>query len=75
LKDQFNPSPEQEEFIEERLEYLSEAVDKLNRFDWKGVALSTLLSIGANLCVDKESGRILFGLFQQAFQSVTHLLK
>jgi hypothetical protein len=70
----FNPTREQFEFINARLEYLSGAVDKLNRFDWKGLAVSIITSIAINLTVDVEGGKLLFKLFQQAFDSVVQLL-
>jgi len=70
----FNPTPEQQEFVDERLDYLRTAVDRLNRFDWKGLAISIGTSIAINLAVDTETGRQLFQLFQQAFQSLTKLL-
>jgi hypothetical protein len=71
----FKPSKEKEEFINERLDYLVKAVDRLSRFDWRGVAFSTIVSIAVNLSVDTEKGRVLYGLLQQAFQSALHLLK
>lgn len=75
VSETFKPPKEQEEFINERLDYLAKAVDRLNRFDWRGVAFSTIVSIAANLSVDTEKGRILYGLLRQAFQSAIHLLK
>jgi hypothetical protein len=66
----YNPDDDQLEFIEERLDYLSKAVDRLNRFDWKGVAISTVIGIGINLSVDTQTGPKLLKLLEQAFQSV-----
>lgn len=71
----FNPSSDQEKFINGQLEYLSKAVDRLNRFDWRGLAISTLIGIAINLSVDTEKGRHLFRLFQQAFQAAGKLLQ
>jgi hypothetical protein len=53
--------------INERLDYLGEAVNRLNRFDWKGVALSTVIGIVTNLSVDTSTAKHFFDLFQQAF--------
>jgi hypothetical protein len=75
VKENFKPTPTQEGFINERLDHLVAAVDKLSRFDWRGVALSTLVTIAANLAVDTERGRLLYTLFQQAFQEATKFLK
>jgi hypothetical protein len=71
----FEPSEKQTEFIDEQLDYLSKAVDRLNRFDWRSLALSIVISIAINLSVDTEKGRLLFRLFQQAFQLTVKLLQ
>ncbi len=71
----FTPGEEELQVINERLDYLTRAVDRLNRFDWRGVAISTVLSIGTALTLDTEKGRILWGLFQQAMATVVHLLR
>jgi hypothetical protein len=63
------------EFINERLEYLSQAVDRLNKFDWKAQALSTLISIAVNLSVDTEGGKKLFQLFSQALEFIVKHLR
>jgi hypothetical protein len=63
----FHPTAQQSDFINERLDYLSRAVDRLNRFDWRGVAVSMVGNVAVNLSVDHEGGRILFALFKQAF--------
>lgn len=71
----FQPSPDQMESINSQLDYLASAVDRLNRFDWRGLAISTLIGIALNLSVDTERGRLLFRLFQQAFQAAGNLLQ
>ena len=71
----FNPSEQERHVIVERLDYLSEAVGRLNRIDWKSVALSTILSISIALSLDTERGKILFALFKQIFSGVVHLLQ
>jgi hypothetical protein len=70
----FNPTQEQLASINERLDYLGKAVDRLNRFDWKGIALSVVVSIAINLTVDTEGGRLLLKLFQQSFEAIIKLL-
>jgi hypothetical protein len=71
----FKPAQEQLEIIDERLDYLSKAVDRLNRFDWKSVALNTVLTIAVALSCDTDKGRLLLNLFKQAFAGVLHLLQ
>lgn len=75
LEEHFDPTPEQKEFINERLDYLTKAVDRLNKFDWRGLAFSTLVSISVNLTVDTERGKILFHLFKEAFKATVKLLQ
>ena len=75
LESTFHPTDDQAAFISMRLDYLTEAVDRLNRFDWKSVAISTLITISVALSLDTERGRVLYGLFQQALAAVWHLLK
>ncbi len=70
ITDNYDATKEQLNSINERLEYLSNAVERLNKFDWKGVALSTITSIAINLTVDTNGGRLLFRLFEQAMGTV-----
>jgi hypothetical protein len=72
--EKFDPTQEQLEIIDERLDYLSEAVDRLNRFDWKSLGLGTVLSIVVALSLDTSKGKLLFDLFKQAFSGMLHLL-
>jgi hypothetical protein len=71
----FRPDEEQLKVISQQVDYLVGAVDRLNKFDWKGVALSTLIGITTALSLDTERGRQLYGLFQQAFSALLHLLR
>ncbi|MFL6283564.1 MAG: hypothetical protein ACJ74Q_10535 [Pyrinomonadaceae bacterium] len=75
ITEHFDPTPEQAAFIDERLDYLARATDRLNRFDWQGLAMSVVVSIAVNLSVDTERGRVLFNLFKQAFQSTMKMLQ
>ena len=70
----FKPDEEQSKLIAEKLNYLSNAVDRLNRFDWNGLALSIVISISINLAVDTDGGRLLYKLFEQAFNEAIKLL-
>lgn len=70
----YNPTNDQLDFISERLDYLTDSVNRLNRYDWKGLALSILTSIAINLTVDTQGGKMLFELFTQALHSVIKLL-
>jgi hypothetical protein len=71
----FDPSPDQLESIDEKLNYLARAVDRLNRLDWRALAVSTVISIAVSLSADTERGRLLFRLFPDAFRSSLKLLQ
>jgi hypothetical protein len=75
IAEEFKPTPEQSQFINERLNYLAQAVDRLNRFDWNGLAISVVVNIAINLSVDTERGRVLYTMFKAAFQATTKLLQ
>jgi hypothetical protein len=70
-----SPDSEQLREIHSRLEYLANAVDRLNRFDWRGLALTTVIGVATTLSADTQTGRQLWGLFVQAMKSVGHLLQ
>lgn len=71
----FEPSSDELKVIDDRLEYLSNSVDRLNKIDWRSVAITTLISISLALSLDTEKGRLLFDLFMQVFSGVLHLIQ
>lgn len=70
----FKPNKEALIAINNRLDYLSTALDKHNKFDWKGIAISTLIAISVELALDPEKTQTLFQIFQQIFTNVVYLL-
>jgi hypothetical protein len=56
------------------LDHLSDAVDKQNKLDWRGIAISVAFNIAANLALNPEQVRQLFNLFQVAFSKIIYLL-
>jgi hypothetical protein len=68
IKQDFNPNQEQFKVINDRLEYLTNALDKHNKFDWKGIAIQTVISIGIALSLSPEKGQQLLMLFKHVFQ-------
>src|SRR5262245_54451179 len=50
----FKPNKARLQVVSQQLDYLTTAVDRLNKFDWKGVALSTLIGISTALTLDTE---------------------
>lgn len=74
LLDKFSPSVEQIEFINERLEYLANATNRLGKFDWTNTMVSVMISIAINMSFDTESGKVFFELIKQVFKSIQGLL-
>jgi hypothetical protein len=60
--------------VDERLAYLSAALSRVNRLDWKNLALSSLVTIVTALSLNSEQGRHLLVLFRQAIASVAGLI-
>ncbi len=74
LEDEFSLLNEDMKFIKERIDYLTEALDRLNRFDWKAVALSAILGIATNIGVDPSTPEKVLSLLQQAISRFGPLL-
>jgi len=69
----FEPSREELKVIDDRLKYLSDSVDRLNRMDWRSVAFTALIAISTALALDTDKGRLLFDLFKQVFSGLLQL--
>lgn len=73
IETQYQPHTTQLEAIEDRLEYLVDSLDRLNKVDWQGVAISTVISISIALNLDTQDGKNLFDLFRQAFTALLEI--
>ncbi len=74
IVENFNPNNEELKAIDTRLKYLSDALDKHNKFDWKGIAINTVIAIIIALSLNQEQGNQLFQLFKQVFSNFLYLL-
>ena len=70
----FNPTTEELAAINDRLEYLSDAMDKHNKFDWKGIAIHTVITIIVTLALNPDQSQQLFQFFKQVFSNIIYLL-
>ncbi len=59
--------------VNARLDYLIESSQRLNRFDWKSIAVNTIISISVAMSFDTQQGTQLFELFKQVFRIVPAL--
>jgi hypothetical protein len=58
----------------EMLDYCADALDRLPRFDWRALMLTTIIQISITLSLDTNRGRELWALFLQAINFVRNLL-
>ena len=75
IVEHYSPSKDELKVIDARLKYLSGSLDRLNKFDWLGLAIQTVLCISIALSLDSEKGKMLFELFKQVFAQITKLLQ
>ena len=73
INNSLNTSTEEQSLVNERLDYLIEASDRLNKFDWKSLAISTLISISITLSLDTQKEQLLFELFKKVFSLIPTL--
>lgn len=60
--------------LNEKVEYLMDAVQRLNKFDWKSILLSSTIDIVSDLTLDPTGGKMLFDIFTNAFSKFPKLL-
>ena len=71
---EFKLEERQLRMLDERLAYLSAAIPRVTRFDWKNLALSSLVTVVTALSLNSDQGRQLLSLFRQAFSAVAGLI-
>lgn len=75
LIEEYKPNTEELELIEERLDYLVKATERLGKTDWQGIAISAVLSISIALSLDTTRGNVLFSLFKQSLVTAISYFK
>ena len=73
VQEKFDPTQEKLNVIDARLKYLSDALDKHNKFDWNGIAINTVMAISIALLLDTHHREQLIQLFKQAFSNALYL--
>lgn len=63
IPQQFDINPIQLKSINQRLDYLAEGLDRLNKFDWKSILVSQFLSVGTTLALNPDQFNHLRDLF------------
>jgi hypothetical protein len=73
LKQNFDLSQEQLALANQKIDYLKDATDRLNKTDWKGIAISTVFSIAYDLSLSPEKQSMLMGLFSKIWAVIQSL--
>jgi len=74
IENNFNLQKKELAATNKLLQHLSDAVDKHNKFDWRGIAINIAFTIATNLALNPEQSRQLFQLFKETFTNIIHLL-
>jgi hypothetical protein len=75
LIDNYEPNEKLMLQIDSKLTYLSESIDRLNKYDWKSLLISTLMGIITTMSLDKSSGHAVITIAKEIFTSSLMLLK
>ncbi|MBL0047040.1 MAG: hypothetical protein IPP32_02950 [Bacteroidetes bacterium] len=69
IKLELNIGTFEQSIVNSRLDYLISSLDKLNKFDWNSVFVSSIIGIITTLSLDATMGKKLFDLLKEAFSS------
>jgi hypothetical protein len=69
----FEINESEQKLVNDRLDYLIDATERLNKYDWKSLIISTLISISIALSFDTEKGKMLFELFRKVFLNIQNI--
>lgn len=70
----FEITKEQLSTVTDRFDYLDESLEKLNKINWKSLAISTMINISITLALNPDQGKKLFSLFIQVFNALPKLI-
>lgn len=73
LIERYADNNSQEDLINQKLEYIIIAIERLNKFDWKSIVISTIIGIITALSLDVEKGKELFKFFENIFKDMAYL--
>lgn len=73
MNEEFKPSKKEVIVIEKRLGYLSETLDRVNRYDLKGLLLLTISNIASELRFDNNESKSLLEIVKEEFSGVEFL--
>lgn len=65
------PTKQQLDEINEKLDYMEESAQRLNKRDWANIAISTILNIVTSLAMDRLKAQGLFGLVAETIRFIS----
>lgn len=73
IREEFDFTQSQIGIIDNRIKYLEEAIDRLNKTDWKSLLISTILSIIISLALDTNNSEKMIKLFSKIIDNIPQL--
>lgn len=74
IKDDAILSTVQVKILEDRINYLISAVDRMsNKMDWKSLAIGTIISMILNMGVDTQTGKQIWDVIKALFTTIKYL--
>ncbi len=73
LKTNFELNEGQIEIANKRIDYLAEALNRLTKADWRGIAISTVIGLSIELTLDEQKRTTLFGLLSKIWAMMKSL--
>ncbi|HTK22399.1 MAG TPA: hypothetical protein VL442_22935 [Mucilaginibacter sp.] len=74
INQRFTESIEQQQIVENRINYLAESLTRIeNKTDWKGILINTIISMSIALSLDSQKGQELYNLFVHILQTIPYL--
>lgn len=68
--EKFTETQLQIDLVSQNINYLVEKVDHLNKFDWRGVAISILINICTSLMLDPQKAKIIWNWFVNLISTI-----
>ncbi len=73
ILEKFEVSETRQKNLDEKLDYLISATNRLQKRDWRGILLSTFIGIVTNLSIGQDQGKIIWDYFMQLLSGIPKL--
>lgn len=75
IKKTYNLDNDQDQIVQEKLDYLIDRAKKIGRIDWKNIFVATLMGLIVNLSLNPEQAKGFWGLVKICFKGILLLGK